>query len=196
MDFDHLHRSEAWEPPSTQQACGDGPHIPHAALSEQQVRAHGKRLYLFIYRRIGQPDDAQDLVQQTWLEAMRALPRFKGESEFSTWLFGIAKNLVRNYLARSPHRRFIFVSEDALNDALCSMVSPEEICGWRQHADKLAAVFTGLPPAAREVVWMVGVEEMSYESVSEALSIPLGTVRSRLSRARVALRAQLSPMGL
>lgn len=181
---------------------GDGPirngdgslaHTPRAADMHLHgvVHLHGPRLYRFIYQKIGHVADAQDLVQQTFLEAHRALSSFKGDSELSTWLYGIAKNLVRNYLTRSPHRRFDFCSDELLMEEQDGGPSPMDVLDQGQQLRALALAMSEIPEHMRQLVWMVVVDELSYEEAAVALNIPKGTVRSRLSRARSALRARM-----
>ena len=155
------------------------------------VRMHGSKLYRFIYQKIGHAADAQDLVQQTFLEAHRALSSYKGDSELSTWLYGIAKNLVRNYLSRSPHRRFEFCSDALLMDEQDAAPSPMEVLEQGQQLQALMQAMSELPEHMRQLVWMVVVDELSYDEAAAALRIPKGTVRSRLSRARNALRERM-----
>lgn len=174
---------------------GDGrlENTPQAAETHLHglVRLHGSRLYRFIYQKIGHVADAQDLVQQTFLEAHRALPSFKGDSELSTWLYGIAKNLVRNYLTRSPHRRFEFCSDELLMEEQHAGPSPMDALDQGQQLRALTLAMSEIPEHMRQLVWMVVVDELSYEEAAAALNIPKGTVRSRLSRARSALRARM-----
>lgn len=155
------------------------------------VRMHGTKLYRFIYQKIGHAADAQDLVQQTFLEAHRALASFKGDSELSTWLYGIAKNLVRNYLSRSPHRRFEFCSDALLMEEQDAAPSPMDVLEQGQQLQALTQAMSELPDHTRQLVWMVVVDELSYDEAAAALQIPKGTVRSRLSRARSALRERM-----
>jgi RNA polymerase sigma-70 factor (ECF subfamily) len=143
------------------------------------------------FQKIGHVADAQDLVQQTFLEAHRALASFKGDSELSTWLYGIAKNLVRNYLTRSPHRRFDFCSDELLMEEQDGGPSPMDVLDQGQQLRALTLAMSEIPEHMRQLVWMVVVDELSYEEAAAALNIPKGTVRSRLSRARSALRARM-----
>ncbi|MEY4712622.1 MAG: hypothetical protein RIS88_2072 [Pseudomonadota bacterium] len=89
------------------------------ALFKQLVQAHHQRLYRFVVKHIGWSTDAEDITQQAFVEAAQSFATFKGQSELSTWLYGIAMNLVRNYLSRSPHRRYAFEGEDALAETSC-----------------------------------------------------------------------------
>ena len=91
------------------QNCGD-------ALFAELVHEHRKRLFRFIRKHIGNSEDAEDLMQQAFLEAVRSYEAYRGEAALSTWLYGIAMNLVRNYLSRSPHRKFQFEDDASLDE--------------------------------------------------------------------------------
>lgn len=166
------------------------------ALFRTLVQAHGKRLQRFILKNIGNASDAEDLAQQAFLEAVRAYQTFKGESELSTWLYGIAMNLVRNHLSRAPQRRYSFSSDDELVEMAADSLSPAQIHEQSQQLQHLQAALAELPPAMREVLLLVGLDELSYEEAAALLTVPVGTVRSRLSRARSALRAKLEVRGV
>lgn len=165
-------------------------------LFQNLVQAHGTRLYRFIIKNIGNSSDAQDLAQQAFLEAVRSYSSFKGQSELSTWLYGIAMNLVRNHLTRAPHRRYEFTDESALADVACCTLAPDEEVEQTQRMRHLQLALEDLPESMRSILLMVAVDEMSYESAAALLTVPVGTVRSRLSRARAALRVKLQARGV
>lgn len=165
-------------------------------LFQALVQAHGTRLYRFIIKNIGNPSDAQDLAQQAFLEAVRSYQSFRGQSELSTWLYGIAMNLVRNHLSRAPHRRYEFTDESALADVACETLAPEQEVEQSERMQHLQQALEDLPESMRSILLMVAVDEMSYESAAALLTVPVGTVRSRLSRARAALRTKLKARGV
>ena len=115
---DASHPSAAGTPPPLQSTSQLSP--DDEALFRQLVRSHQGRLYRFIVKHIGWGSDAEDLTQQAFVEAARSYATFKGASELSTWLYGIAMNLVRNYLSRSPHRRYTFEGDDVLSETSCA----------------------------------------------------------------------------
>ncbi|MHA3904732.1 RNA polymerase sigma factor [Castellaniella sp. WN] len=160
------------------------------------VQAHSGRLQRFIIRHIGNTSEAEDLAQQAFMEAARAYQTFRGDSQLSTWLYGIALNLIRNYLSRAPERRYDFVGESCLEDMAADTASPEEAVARAQTLRLLQESLDELPESMRDVLLLVGVEDLSYEEAAALLSIPIGTVRSRLSRARTALRDRLEQKGL
>lgn len=165
------------------------------ALFKQLVHAHQKRLYRFVVKHIGWGSDAEDITQQAFVEAAAGYASFRGGSELSTWLYGIAMNLVRNYLSRSPHRRFQFEGEEALDDSAALEPEPSRQLDLNQTLQALQTELDALPPEMRDVLLLVAMDELSYESTALLLSIPVGTVRSRVSRARATLRRRLEASG-
>lgn len=165
-------------------------------LFRNLLETHQTRLYRFIIRNIGNSTDAEDLTQQAFMEAVRSFQSFRGESELSTWLYGIAMNLVRNHLSRAPHRRYCFDDESALDGTASAAPGPSEMLEQSQTVHHLEAAMSELPQSMRDVLVLVAVDELTYEEAAALLTIPVGTVRSRLSRARTALRSRLESRGV
>ncbi len=165
-------------------------------LFRNLVQTHGTRLHRFIVKNIGNRDDAQDMTQQAFLEAVRSYETYKGQSELSTWLYGIAMNLVRNHLSRAPHRRFEFTDDSELAHIVSDGLTPDEATSQSQRFKHLQAAMSELPESMRDVLLMVAVDELSYEEAAVLLTVPVGTVRSRLSRARTALKEKLLARGV
>ncbi|MGN6580371.1 MAG: RNA polymerase sigma factor [Bordetella sp.] len=170
--------------------------VANDQLLRDLVREHGSRLQRFIIKHIGNIAEAEDLAQQAFIEAARSYQSFRGESQLSTWLYGIAMNLVRNYLSRAPERRYDFVGEEALYDHAASGVTPEQAVAQTQSMRLLQESLDELPESMRDILLLVGMDDLTYEEASALLSVPVGTVRSRLSRARSALREKLLRKGL
>jgi RNA polymerase sigma factor (sigma-70 family) len=164
-------------------------------LFRQLVSDHRTGLYRFVLRHIGRSDDAQDITQQAFVEASKSIESFRGDAQMSTWLYGIAMNLVRNYLSRAPHRVREYVSEDNLLELAANDPDPAEQASWNQAMGRLSAAMSELPEDMRSILMLVAVEELSYEEAATLLSIPVGTVRSRVSRARTTLRKRLADAG-
>lgn len=162
------------------------------ALFRRLVQSHRQRLYRFVVKHIGWGTDAEDITQQAFVEAANSYSTFKGESELSTWLYGIAMNLVRNYLSRSPHRRYNFQDDDTLVGLASGRPDPSEQLAQTQAVQALQEALAELPPEMRDVLMLVAYEELSYEEAAVMMSIPVGTVRSRVSRARASLRKRLA----
>jgi RNA polymerase sigma-70 factor (ECF subfamily) len=168
----------------------------HEAIFRELVQKHSTRLHRFIIKHIGNCPDAEDLAQQAFLEAAKSYHSFRGESQLSTWLYGIALNLVRNYLSRAPECRYFFVGEDALNDHASPDLSPHDVAEQNQTLRLLEESISELPENMRNILLMMGLNDLTYEEAATQLTVPVGTIRSRLSRARAALRIKLQTKGL
>ncbi|MFA7429135.1 MAG: RNA polymerase sigma factor [Rhodospirillaceae bacterium] len=155
------------------------------------VRDEQARVYHFLLKRVGNPDDAAELTQDTFLHAHRAWATFRGESKPSTWLLGIALNLARNHVTRTPNRRWRHLSDDVLDGVSSPDANPEEATENRRTVRLLADALDTLSPDMRDVFSLVCLEGVSYDEASHSLGIPIGTVRSRVARARATLRAAL-----
>lgn len=160
---------------------------------QQCVKEHSVKLHRFISKYIGPYEDANELTQQAFVYAYEAYPTFRGQSAFSTWLYGIAMNLVRNHLSRTPHRRYEFVDDDVLSDLELDSPSPMDNMELSQKVRQLEQAMAELPAHMHEVLMLVALDEMSYEEAATLLKVPVGTVRSRLSRARTLLREKIQP---
>jgi RNA polymerase sigma factor (sigma-70 family) len=174
----------------------------HACLTPQVevvfrelVLQHKERLYRFVLKHIGHSTEAEDLAQQAFVEAARTFETFRGESQLSTWLYGIAMNLVRNHLARAPQRLYRFEDESALDSTAAEIASPYEQLEMTQLLQLLEHELSELMPEMREVLLLVALDDMSYEEAAALLSVPIGTVRSRVSRARAQLRRRFEAAG-
>lgn len=159
------------------------------------VTQHKERLYRFVLKHIGHSTEAEDLAQQAFVEAARTFETFRGESQLSTWLYGIAMNLVRNHLSRAPQRLYRFEDESALDDTASDTADPCEHLEMTQMIRLLDNELAELMPEMREVLLLVALDDMSYEEAAELLSVPIGTVRSRVSRARAQLRRRFEAAG-
>jgi RNA polymerase sigma-70 factor (ECF subfamily) len=168
----------------------------HEAVFRDLVQKHATRLHRFIIKHIGNCPDAEDLTQQAFLEAAKSYHSFRGDSQLSTWLYGIALNLVRNYLSRAPECRYFFVGEDALNDHASQDLTPDDVAEQNQTLRLLEESIAELPENMRSILLMMGLNDLTYEEAATRLTVPVGTIRSRLSRARAALRNKLEAKGL
>ncbi|WP_234413840.1 RNA polymerase sigma factor [Ideonella sp. A 288] len=164
-------------------------------LFRDLVSQHGERLHRFVLRRIGDATEAEDLAQQAFVEAARAHASFRGESQLSTWLYGIAMNLVRNHLSRAPRRHFGFDDDSVLEGTADVGPSPQQQFEMTQLVALLDQELGELMPEMREVLMMVALDDLSYQDAAVLLSVPVGTVRSRVSRARSHLRRRFAARG-
>ena len=165
-------------------------------LFRELIQQHQKRLYRFVIKYIDHPDDAADITQQAFVEAARTIASFRGDSKLSTWLFGIAMNMVRNYLSRAPHRVYKFETDEVLGSVAGSALDPSDSLEQKQILEMVEIAFSDLPEEMSEVLGLVAIDEISYQDAADLLSIPLGTVRSRVSRARAVLRAHFQSEGV
>lgn len=162
---------------------------PPALDMDQLFRTHHRHLLRFVQRYTRNAEDAEDVVQQTFIEALRCADRFAGLSKPSTWLFGIALNLARNQV-----RRACAQAHDALDEAALAQVAdvhgdPALALEWRQTAAMVDGMLAALPAGIRATFEAVLDGGSTYEAAACELQIPVGTVRSRVSRVRAAVRA-------
>ncbi len=165
-------------------------------LFKSLIDQHQRRLYRFVIKYIDHPDDAADITQQAFAEAARTIASFRGDSKLSTWLFGIAMNMVRNYLSRAPHRVHKFETDEVLTTIASCEPDPSDCLVQKELLTLAEKAFSGLPEEMSEVLGLVAVDEISYQDAADILDIPLGTVRSRVSRARAVLRANFEQAGI
>ncbi|MBF0156199.1 MAG: RNA polymerase sigma factor [Magnetococcales bacterium] len=161
------------------------------------VRRHHTRTLRFLLRRLPIPDEAEDLAQETFIEAYRTLHAFRGGSRFSTWLLGIALNISRNHCNRARHLRHPSLPEEALVAIPDPSPGPHERvrCGDRLQVLQ-AALDRLLTEELREALVLVSMEGMNYEDAARVAGIPVGTMKTRVFRARRLLRDGLESEGL
>jgi len=173
-----------------------------AAQFEREALASLDSLYRTALRLTRTPADAEDLVQDTYLRAFRAADQFTPGTNLRAWLFTILHNAARNR-ARDRARGMVDVDSEIVDRAadvtnafpgraLESGETPETLLLRKALAPELQAAIDALPPAFREAVWLRDVEEFSYAEIAEMLTIPVGTVMSRISRGRRMLFDALS----
>ena len=161
---------------------------------EALVTDNEKRIYNLCRRLVGNPEDAAELTQEAFLNAWRGLGRFQGESSFSTWVYRLATNVCIDFLRRQARRREV-APVQSIDDEELSWTEPAD---WEQdphrqleRAELNRAVSQGLerlPDHHRQVLVMRELSGLSYQEIGDALALDLGTVKSRIARARLALR--------
>ncbi len=154
------------------------------------VRLYDLRLRGLAYRVLGDRDGMDDALQEAYVRAFRALPRFRGDARIGTWLFRITYNACLDELARK--RKITNVPLDELVDQ--ASAEPEPGAALQARRD-LASSFAALSNDERAVVFLVDVQGFDYSGAAELLGVPVGTVASRLNRARRTLRGALRPAG-
>lgn len=164
-------------------------------LFRRLVDEYGQALHYFVLRRVGHEADAAEIAQQAFVAAALGLSSFRGEAGLSTWLFGIATNLARNFVNRAPHRRHLFESADVLEKLEAPETDPCESLSQRQVIAIVARAIDELPQYMAEALVLVCIDGASYEEAARRLDVPVGTVRSRISRARACIRRRLRAAG-
>lgn len=155
------------------------------------LAAHWDRAYRFAYHLTGNAADSDDLIQQAAEEAFRAFHRFQPGTRFDRWLFRIMHNSFVDRIRRD-RRRKIFSLDEVTGAAAADVADPSAIAEGALDGPVLRAL-RALPPHARAVVALVDLQGLSYDDAAEILHCPVGTIRSRLHRARLALREWLRP---
>lgn len=156
---------------------------------EELFRKHYVNLVRFTQRYVRNVDDARDVVQATFIEAIRCSSRYNGSSQPSTWLFGIALNLARNHARKHYVASTRHVEERLLNDLLDLTANPADLVENQQLANSVEKMLSKLPQRLRETFELVFENEAAYAEAAEKMRIPVGTVRSRISRLRKKIHA-------
>ncbi len=165
------------------------------------VGKYQRKLGRLLSRFIRDQAEIEDVAQEAFIKAYRALPSFRGDSAFYTWLYRIGINTAKNYLVAQGRRAPTSTEFDAdeaegFEDAgqLRDINTPESILQSRQIGDTINAAMADLPEELRSAILLREIEGLSYEEIAEAMSCPIGTVRSRIFRAREAVAAKLRPL--
>lgn len=154
------------------------------------VTKYRDRVYRFLIK-VGGISNAEDLLQETFLEAYKNLKKFQGRSKLSTWLFGIALNLSRNHHNRSQENHFKSLSMEFFNKLPDGGDSPLKHLENKKYFFDLKKQIDTLDAPLREVLFLCSIEGLPYTEVAELLGIPEGTVKSRLYSARKNLRESM-----
>jgi len=149
-------------------------------------------LYNFAHWISGDPDEAQDLVQETFARALKGLGGFREDSNFRAWMFRILRNAFLTSRTGLAHRNTVQEGEEGMADLAVDSNTPEVMLLRQADAELVRQALAMLPEPSRTVLVLADLEELSYREISEALGIPPGTVMSRLSRARAMLRRHLA----
>lgn len=164
------------------------------------VSKYQRRVFRLLSRFIRDPAEVEDAAQEAFIKAYRALPNFRGDSAFYTWLYRIAINTAKNWLATQRHRPISTTTETAdgeeveLEPTLTDPTTPESTLASRQVGEAIDRAMARLPEELATAVTLREIEGLSYEEIAEAMRCPVGTVRSRLFRAREAIAAELRPL--
>lgn len=164
------------------------------------VIKYQNRVVNLVSRYVRDVTDAQDIAQEAFLKAYRALPNFRGDSAFYTWLYRIAINTAKNHVAsraRRPQEVQTIGPDDETfdyDDALKEVETPENLLLTDEIQRTILNAIEELPDDLRLAITLREVEGLSYDEIAEAMTCPIGTVRSRIFRAREAIDVRLKPL--
>jgi RNA polymerase sigma-70 factor, ECF subfamily len=189
---------------------------PDALLLEQvrqgDVRAfellvvkYQRRIERLIGRMVRDADLVQDIAQETFIRAYRAIPQFRGESAFYTWLYRIAVNTAKRALVSQKRSPVVYESSLALSheeghetsrleNELSDSATPDAVLASKEIAAAVNAAIDDLSEDLRQAIVLREIEGLSYEEIAAAMACPIGTVRSRIFRAREAIALRLRPL--
>ncbi|MDO8693374.1 MAG: RNA polymerase sigma factor RpoE [Sheuella sp.] len=165
------------------------------------VLKYQRKIMRLLSRMIRDPAETEDVAQEAFIKAYRALPQFRGDSAFYTWLYRIAINTARNWLAtnkRRPSTSSSFENEEGETfdetENLTDHSTPESELASREIAQTVNKAIEDLPEELRNAIVMREIDGMTYEDIAQSMNCPIGTVRSRIFRAREAIATRLRPI--
>jgi RNA polymerase sigma-70 factor (ECF subfamily) len=174
------------------------------AAFELLVIKYQRRVERLIGRMVRDVDLVEDIAQETFIRAYRALPKFRGEAQFYTWLYRIAVNTAKKFLLELKHdptvsqtslqghaeedETFLHKSEPSSDE------TPESVLAAKEIGRAVNAALDALPEDLRQAITLREMDGLSYEDIAEVMNCPIGTVRSRIFRAREAISARIKPM--
>ena len=170
---------------------------------ELLVIKYQRRIQRLIGRMVRDVDLVEDIAQETFIRAYRALAQFRGEAQFYTWLYRIAVNTAKKFLMDLKRNPTVsensFKSDDddetsPLENELTSTETPDAVLASKEIAQIINTALEALPEELRLAITLREIEGLSYEEISEAMNCPIGTVRSRIFRAREAISQKVKPL--
>ena len=167
------------------------------------VLKYQRKVLRLVSRLVRDPSEVEDVVQEAFLKAYRALPQFRGDSAFYTWLYRIAVNTAKNHLVslgKQPIAASDLMSDDDETESfqprnvVPDTQTPDSILLSREIAETVNRAIEALPTDLRTAITLREIEGLSYEEIAEAMNCPIGTVRSRIFRARESIASELRPL--
>jgi RNA polymerase sigma-70 factor (ECF subfamily) len=165
------------------------------------VEKYQRKLSRLLSRYVRDPAEVEDVTQEAFVKAYRALPAFRGDSAFYTWLYRIGINTAKNYLMamgrRAPTSTEVEAEEAESHEGgeqLRDINSPESLLLSKEIASTVNDTIQALPEELRTAIQLREIEGMSYEEIAQVMDCPIGTVRSRIFRAREAIAERLKPL--
>ncbi len=163
------------------------------------VKKYQHKIIGLIGRFVRDPMEREDIAQEAFIKAYRALPNFRGDSAFYTWLYRIAVNTAKNHLvsmSRRPLGQDLDVDEaaySAQSDRMADFNTPEASAMNNELASVIKRAIDELPETLKEAIILREIDGLSYEEIADAMACPIGTVRSRIFRARETIEAAMKP---
>ncbi|MCC5795542.1 MAG: RNA polymerase sigma factor RpoE [Chromatiales bacterium] len=170
------------------------------AAFDMLVIKYQQKIVKLVMRYVRDPVEALDVSQEAFIKAYRALPNFRGDSAFYTWLYRIAINTAKNYLVamqRRPMEYDVDLQDPEQADIAARLRdddSPEGIAQREQLREAVEKAIASLPEELRTAITLREVDGLSYEEIAQAMDCPVGTVRSRIFRAREAIDSSIRPL--
>jgi RNA polymerase sigma-70 factor (ECF subfamily) len=168
---------------------------------ELLVEKYQRKLARLLSRFIRDPAEVEDVTQEAFIKAYRALPAFRGDSAFYTWLYRIGINTAKNYLMAMGRRAPTSTEVEAEEaegfeegEQLRDINTPESVLLSNEIAETVNSTIEQLPEELRTAIQLREIEGMSYEDIAQVMNCPIGTVRSRIFRAREAIAERLRPL--
>lgn len=168
---------------------------------DELVSGYERRIYNFAMRLSGNADDAEDIAQETFIRVFNAIQNFRGDSNFSTWVFRIAHNVfldmrkkVKAHPQTSLEESVELDESEVTRQVEDPNPLPDEVAQASELHNILQRAIDALPDYQREMVVLYHTQNKSYEEIAEIMELPIGTVKSRLNRARIALKSLLDPI--
>ncbi len=164
------------------------------------VHRYKDQLLNFVYRFLGNVEEAEDIVQETFLRLYRNKHAYRQIAKFSTWIYTIAGNLAKTELRKRKRRKVVSISDIGFDDKEYEI--EDEMANTDQAANStmtekiIQDAIDALPPRFKQVIILRDIQELSYEEIGSILHIPLGTVKSRVNRARLKLQSKLKDIKL
>ena len=196
------------QPSETRAIDSDAPLVARAVAGDHKafellVIKYQRRVQRLIGRMVRDVDLVEDIAQETFIRAYRALAQFRGEAQFYTWLYRIAVNTAKKALMDLKRNPTVsensFKSDDDdetsfLENELTSSETPDAVLASKEIAQIINTALEALPDELRQAITLREIEGLSYEEISEAMNCPIGTVRSRIFRAREAISLKVKPL--
>ena len=196
------------QPPEVKAIDSDAPLVERAVAGDHKafellVIKYQRRIQRLIGRMVRDVDLVEDIAQETFIRAYRALAQFRGDAQFYTWLYRIAVNTAKKSLMDLKRNPTVsensFKSDDddetsPVENELTSSETPDAVLASKEIAQIINTALEALPEELRQAITLREIEGLSYEEIAEAMNCPIGTVRSRIFRAREAISQKVKPL--